>query len=98
MKDYKPKLVCFSCKFGWGYLADQEHPLRDVAAEHRMRARDVAGICTPGARALFSLECGKTSGTSTPIWHGRTDSAPRAGIAGPEAISSAHRSTSRRSR
>ena len=20
---YKPKVVCFSCKFGWGYLADE---------------------------------------------------------------------------
>lgn len=23
MKHYEPKLVCFSCKFGWGYLADE---------------------------------------------------------------------------
>lgn len=23
MNDYNPILVCFSCKFGWGYLADQ---------------------------------------------------------------------------
>lgn len=23
MNDYEPKLVCFSCKFGWGYLADE---------------------------------------------------------------------------
>ncbi len=22
MKHYEPKLVCFSCKFGWGYLGD----------------------------------------------------------------------------
>ncbi|MBN2099494.1 MAG: hydrogenase iron-sulfur subunit, partial [Dehalococcoidia bacterium] len=28
MKHYEPKLVCFSCKFGWGYLADEED-LRD---------------------------------------------------------------------
>ena len=28
MKHYEPKLVCFSCKFGWGYLADEEE-LRD---------------------------------------------------------------------
>jgi len=28
MKHYEPKLVCFSCKFGWGYLADAEE-LRD---------------------------------------------------------------------
>ncbi|MBF0529802.1 MAG: hydrogenase iron-sulfur subunit [Deltaproteobacteria bacterium] len=22
MQEYKPKLICFSCKFGWGYLTD----------------------------------------------------------------------------
>lgn len=24
MKDYEPKLVCFSCRFGWGYLESEE--------------------------------------------------------------------------
>ena len=24
MKHYEPKLVCFSCKFGWGYLSDEK--------------------------------------------------------------------------
>lgn len=23
MTEYKPKVVCFSCKFGWGYLTDE---------------------------------------------------------------------------
>ena len=23
MNDFEPKLVCFSCKFGWGYLEDE---------------------------------------------------------------------------
>jgi F420-non-reducing hydrogenase iron-sulfur subunit len=23
MEKYKPRLVCFSCKFGWGYLSDE---------------------------------------------------------------------------
>jgi F420-non-reducing hydrogenase iron-sulfur subunit len=23
MSDFKPKVVCFSCKFGWGYLTDE---------------------------------------------------------------------------
>jgi F420-non-reducing hydrogenase iron-sulfur subunit len=23
MEKYKPKLVCFSCKFGWGFLSDE---------------------------------------------------------------------------
>lgn len=24
MSKFEPKLVCFSCKFGWGYLGDEE--------------------------------------------------------------------------
>jgi F420-non-reducing hydrogenase iron-sulfur subunit len=24
MEEYKPKLVCFSCKFGWGYLSGSD--------------------------------------------------------------------------
>ena len=24
MSDYEPKVVCFSCKFGWGYLTDED--------------------------------------------------------------------------
>jgi coenzyme F420-reducing hydrogenase delta subunit len=23
MSSYEPKVVCFSCKFGWGYLSDE---------------------------------------------------------------------------
>jgi F420-non-reducing hydrogenase iron-sulfur subunit len=23
LSEYRPKVVCFSCKFGWGYLADE---------------------------------------------------------------------------
>jgi F420-non-reducing hydrogenase iron-sulfur subunit len=25
MKNYEPKLVCFSCNFGWGFLAGEEN-------------------------------------------------------------------------
>ena len=24
MEEYRPKLICFSCKFGWGYLSGEE--------------------------------------------------------------------------
>jgi F420-non-reducing hydrogenase iron-sulfur subunit len=24
LSPYKPKIVCFSCKFGWGYLTDED--------------------------------------------------------------------------
>ena len=30
MKHYEPKLVCFSCRFGWGYLADEDDLSRRV--------------------------------------------------------------------
>ena len=30
MNQYKPKLVCFSCKFGWGYLADEASLSREI--------------------------------------------------------------------
>ena len=25
MSEYKPKVVCFSCKFGWGYLTEEDN-------------------------------------------------------------------------
>ena len=30
MAVYEPKLVCFSCKFGWGYLANDDELARQV--------------------------------------------------------------------
>ena len=30
MGQYEPKLVCFSCKFGWGYLADEATLSREI--------------------------------------------------------------------
>ena len=30
MKNYEPKLVCFSCRFGWGYVADEISLSRQV--------------------------------------------------------------------
>lgn len=30
MKNYEPKLVCFSCRFSWGYLADEMSLSRQV--------------------------------------------------------------------
>ena len=30
MSEYKPKVVCFSCKFGWGYLADEAALSREI--------------------------------------------------------------------
>jgi len=30
MSQYEPKLVCFSCKFGWGYLVDESDLSREI--------------------------------------------------------------------
>lgn len=30
MKRYEPQLVCFSCRFGWGYLGDENALLRQT--------------------------------------------------------------------
>lgn len=30
MSEYKPKVVCFSCQFGWGYLEDEATVLSKV--------------------------------------------------------------------
>jgi F420-non-reducing hydrogenase iron-sulfur subunit len=30
MASYEPKLVCFSCKFGWGYLTDENLLSRQI--------------------------------------------------------------------
>jgi len=30
VSQYEPKLVCFSCKFGWGYLADEAALAKEI--------------------------------------------------------------------
>jgi F420-non-reducing hydrogenase iron-sulfur subunit len=30
LSQYNPKLVCFSCKFGWGYLSDETALSREI--------------------------------------------------------------------
>jgi F420-non-reducing hydrogenase iron-sulfur subunit len=30
LSDNKPKIVCFSCKFGWGYLNDEETLAKEI--------------------------------------------------------------------
>jgi coenzyme F420-reducing hydrogenase delta subunit len=52
MKQYEPKLVCFSCKFGWGYLGDEE--------ELRHRVKNwVPIICSGKIDAVHILEAFK---------------------------------------
>jgi len=52
MKHYEPKLVCFSCKFGWGYLADEEE------IRHRIK-NWVPIICSGKIDAIYILEAFK---------------------------------------
>ena len=52
MKQYEPKLVCFSCKFGWGYLADEEE------LHHRIK-NWVPIICSGKIDAIHILEAFK---------------------------------------
>jgi F420-non-reducing hydrogenase iron-sulfur subunit len=30
LSEYKPKVVCFSCKFGWGYLTDEDTLSKEI--------------------------------------------------------------------
>jgi F420-non-reducing hydrogenase iron-sulfur subunit len=52
MKHYEPKLVCFSCKFGWGYLADEEE-------QHHHIKNWVPIICSGKIDAVHILEAFK---------------------------------------
>ncbi len=52
MSKYKPKLVCFSCKFSWGYLANEEALSREIE-------NWVPVICTGKIDATHMLEAFK---------------------------------------
>ena len=49
MRHYEPRLICFSCKFGWGYLADEE-------ALHQRIKNWVPIICSGKIDATHILE------------------------------------------
>ena len=63
MKDYKPKLVCFSCKFGWGYLAHQEHPAPEiengipVTCSGKVDTEHILNAFKQGADGVLILGC-----------------------------------------
>ena len=52
MSKYKPKLVCFSCKFSWGYLTDEDALSREIE-------NWVPLICTGKIDATHMLEAFK---------------------------------------
>jgi F420-non-reducing hydrogenase iron-sulfur subunit len=49
LSEYKPKVVCFSCKFGWGYLADE-------AALSSQIKNWIPVICTGKIDATYMLD------------------------------------------
>ena len=67
MDTYKPKLVCFSCKFGWGYLSggDGNAPrelkeLKDwipVACSGKIDATHILEVLKNGADGVLILGC-----------------------------------------
>lgn len=60
---YKPKLVCFSCKFGWGYLRDMNALREDVEfltpveCSGRLDALHLLKAFKEGADGVLILAC-----------------------------------------
>jgi F420-non-reducing hydrogenase iron-sulfur subunit len=62
MGKFKPKLVCFSCKFGWGYLSENgfseeiEH-LVPVMCSGKVNASHIVDAFKKGADGVIILGC-----------------------------------------
>lgn len=60
---YEPKLVCFSCKFGWGYLRDLDGPkeasvfLIPVECSGKLDAIHLLKVFKEGADGVLILAC-----------------------------------------
>ena len=63
MSQYKPKLVCFSCKFGWGYLADEDTLFNEIAnwipiiCTGKIDATHIMDAFEKGADGILILGC-----------------------------------------
>jgi F420-non-reducing hydrogenase iron-sulfur subunit len=62
MKEFTPKLVCFSCKFGWGYLngngyAKKLSNLIPVACSGKVDATHIIDAFKEGADGVLILGC-----------------------------------------
>jgi F420-non-reducing hydrogenase iron-sulfur subunit len=62
MKEFTPKLVCFSCKFGWGYLngngyAKKLKNLIPVACSGKVDATHIIDAFKEGADGVLILGC-----------------------------------------
>jgi len=63
LSEYKPKVVCFSCKFGWGYLTD-EAPLSSevensipIICTGKIDATHIINAFEEGADGVLILGC-----------------------------------------
>ncbi len=63
MSQYKPKLVCFSCKFGWGYLADEDTLSNEIEnwipiiCTGKIDATHIINAFEEGADGILILGC-----------------------------------------
>ncbi len=63
MSEYEPKLVCFSCKFGWGYLSDEDALSRQIKnwipiiCSGKIDATHVVDAFKKGADGVLILGC-----------------------------------------
>jgi coenzyme F420-reducing hydrogenase delta subunit len=63
MKNYEPKLVCFSCRFGWGYVADEISLSRQVKnwipiiCCGKIESTHILGAFQHGADGVLILGC-----------------------------------------
>jgi coenzyme F420-reducing hydrogenase delta subunit len=63
LSNYEPKVVCFSCKFSWGYLTDEDTLSRKIAnwvpliCTGKIDATDVLDAFRAGADGILILGC-----------------------------------------
>jgi coenzyme F420-reducing hydrogenase delta subunit len=63
LSDHEPKIVCFSCKFGWGYLADPKvlslHVKNwiPIICAGKIDATDIINAFNKGADGVLILGC-----------------------------------------
>jgi len=63
LSNYEPKVVCFSCKFSWGYLTDEDTLSRKIAnwvpliCTGKIDATDMLDAFRAGADGILILGC-----------------------------------------
>ncbi len=63
MNEFRPKLVCFSCNFGWGYLTDEANRSQGadnwipVACSGKVDSTHILNALRYGAEGVLILGC-----------------------------------------